>query len=132
MVNGDDQAAAFADRTRSGSVASRAVLRNRRSHEAFDFVFSRGPHDMGTSYTVGLGRYDDGRPAEVFLDCHKLSSAMTDDARDVAVSLSIQLQHGVPLGVLAAAVARHEDGRPCGLTGRLIEALMEHETARAA
>lgn len=107
--------------------AVRTNLPPRRKHETFEFLFQRGPADSGTRYTVGLGRAPDGRIGEVFLDCHKLSSGMTDDARDVAVTLSVALQHGTPLAVIASAVTRHEDGRPCGLTGRLVDAITEYE-----
>ncbi|MGF3025573.1 hypothetical protein ACQVP2_22445 [Methylobacterium aquaticum] len=113
------------------TVAQRTLLPARRHHEAFEFVFSRGPHDNGTSYTIGLGRYPDGRLAEVFVDCHKLASSLTDDARDVGIALSIQLQHGVPLAALAGAVARRPDGAPCGLTGGLVEAIMQYEAGAA-
>lgn len=104
--------------------ADRAVLPPRRPHVAFDFVFSRGPHDpVGHTYTAGVGYDPEGRVAEVFLDCHKLASAMTDDARDAAVLLSIALQHGVPLATIEGAVTRQVDGRPAGLIGAFIEAL---------
>lgn len=106
---------------------ARQTLPARRGHEVFEFDFSRGPHDPGTRYTAGVGRYADGRISEVFLDCHKLGSAMTDDARGAAMTVSIALQHGVPIASLAAGLAHYEDGRPCGLIGRLMDALAEHE-----
>lgn len=107
---------------------AREALPARRGHEVFEFDFSRGPHDRGTRYTAGVGRYADGRISEVFLDCHKLGSAMTDDARDAAMTVSIALQHGVPIASLAAGLAHYEDGRPCGLIGRLMDALAEYES----
>ena len=106
--------------------ALRTNLSGRRSHEAFEFSFSREAHGFGLTYTVGVGRYPDGRLAEVFLDCHKLASPATDDARDAAVLLSVALQHGMPIETLATAVTRFEDGRPCSLIGRLADVLLEH------
>ncbi|ACL59105.1 hypothetical protein [Methylobacterium nodulans] len=101
---------------------ARERLPNRREHEVFDFVFSRGPHDpVGTRYTAGLGWAAPGAPVtEIFLDCDKLASAMTDDARDIAVILSIALQHGVPLAPIRAALTKLESGEPAGLAGRLL------------
>lgn len=100
---------------------NRERLPDRRGHEVFDFVFSRGLHDpVGTRYTAGLGRGPDGRVSEIFLDCHKLASAMADDARDIAVILSIALQHGVPLAPIRDALSQLESGQPAGLAGRLL------------
>ena len=102
----------------------RMALNNRREHEVFDFVFSRGPHDpAGTRYTAGVGRAGDGSICELFLDCHKLASAMADDARDIAVTLSIALQHGVPLTTLRDALTKLEGGQPAGTAGRLLQEL---------
>ncbi len=52
--------------------------------------------------------------------------SLTDDARDVGIALSIQLQHGVPLAALAGAVARRPTAalRP---DRRLVEAIMQYE-----
>lgn len=106
---------------------SRAQLTNRRSHEAFDFVFSRGPNRPGYTYTCGYGVDADGRISEIFLDSHKLASDLTDDARDMAVLLSIALQHGVPLAQIRHAVTRIEDGEPVGLAGRVLDELAKRE-----
>ncbi|WP_331326476.1 hypothetical protein [Methylobacterium fujisawaense] len=106
---------------------SRAQLTNRRSHEAFDFVFSRGPNRPGYTYTCGYGVDVDGRISEIFLDSHKLASDLTDDARDMAVLLSIALQHGVPLAQIRHAVTRIEDGEPVGLAGRVLDELAKRE-----
>lgn len=108
---------------------AREQLPQRRGHDVFDFVFSRGPHDpVGTRYTAGLGRTRPGTPiVEIFLDCHKLASAMTDDARDIAVILSIALQHGVPLAAFRDAVTRLENGQPAGLAGRLLAEIEARE-----
>ncbi|APX83803.1 hypothetical protein BV511_03090 [Methylorubrum extorquens] len=105
-------------------------LDNKRTHELIEFDFSREAHGFGLHYTAGLGRYADGRLGEVFLDCHKLSSAATDEARDAAVTLSVALQHGMAIETLRHAVARFDDGRPCSLIGRLADVLTEYEAAR--
>lgn len=112
-------------------MTTRDRLPNRRPHEAVDFAFSREPHGFGLDYTFGLGRYPDGRLGEVFLDCHKLSSAATDEARDAAVTISVALQHGMAIETLRHAVARFDDGRPCSLIGRLADVLTEYEAARS-
>lgn len=100
---------------------TRAVLPNRRSHEAFDF------EHRGSRWTAGIGRYPDGSLAEVFLDCSKASSDVADDGHDTGIALSFALQHGAPIQALAKSVAREPDGSPIGITGRFIDAFAAYE-----
>jgi hypothetical protein len=97
---------------------TRAILPNRRSSETFDLEFRHRP------YIVGHARYDDGSLAEVFIDCVKASSDAADDARDIAVLISIAVQHGVPAETIRTALTRLEDGSPAGLGGRVMDELM--------
>ena len=113
----------------------RERLRDRRVAETFDFSFSQIAEadrlGQGFGYTATVGRHADGRIAEVFLDAHKLASQLTDDARDAALVLSLALQHGMPLTVLARSVSRFDDGRPCTLVGRLADLLIAQEAKPA-
>ena len=98
-------------------MSARASLPERRLHETQNFLF------RGRTYTIGVGRYADGRVAEVFIDCSKVASESAHDARDAAVCLSIALQHGVPIEAIRAAVTREEDGAPSGIVGCVLDLL---------
>jgi hypothetical protein len=49
----------------------------------------------GFRYVAGVGHYDDGRLAEIFLNAEKGGTAIGDAARDSAVVASLALQHGI-------------------------------------
>ena len=98
---------------------SRVRLPDRRPHELRDFQF------RGHRYTIGVGKYDDGTLAEIFIDCDKASSPVADDGRDAAICLSIALQHGVDPAVIRAAVTREENGSPSGIVGAALDLIME-------
>ena len=52
-------------------------------------------------------------------------SGAEHDARDASILLSLALQHGTPLEVIGKAISRHEDGRPCGIVGAVVDKLLE-------
>ena len=56
---------------------SRRTLPNRRAHEVVDVE-----HD-GQRYTLGVGWFDNGNPAEIFLTSTKIGTAADVNARDV-------------------------------------------------
>ena len=93
--------------------AERERLPNRRAHTLLNIEAG------GFRYVAGVGHYDDGRLAEIFLNAEKGGAAIDDAARDSAVVASIALQHGVDPEMLrrgrscAAATAR-----PRGLLAR--------------
>lgn len=96
----------------------RRRLPNRRRSDQFDIEF------RNKRYTVALGYHpDEARPAEVFIYLDKMGNAVADDARDIAVLLSIALQHGVPTETMRDAVCRFDDGSPAGLAGAVLDAL---------
>jgi hypothetical protein len=61
---------------------TRQRLQNRRGHELLTFE-----HD-GIRYTAGVGRFEDGRLAEVFLHTRKHGTALDVNVRDAAVAAS--------------------------------------------
>jgi hypothetical protein len=97
----------------------RHALRNRREHELLDLEF------RGRAYVVGVGRFDDGRLAEVFIDACKQSTDAADDARDGALVLSLALQHGTPVDTIRRAVTRSAAGAPAGVIGAVVDLLTE-------
>jgi hypothetical protein len=88
---------------------TRARLPDRRDCELIDFAHG------GRKWTACVGRFGDGRPAEIFIEGPK-DSPLLALARDAAILCSIALQFGAPLDVIRHAL----DGRE---TGPLAKAL---------
>ena len=80
---------------------NRQRLPNRRGNEVYTFVFE------GRLYRATIGRFADGRLAEIFLDTDKPSSALQTHAENAAILTSLALQHGVP-----AETIRHSINGP--------------------
>jgi hypothetical protein len=64
-------------------MTERLRLAKRLVHEVIDFE-----HD-GHRYTAGIGRFDDGRIAELFLNCGKAGTHVEAVARDAAITASL-------------------------------------------
>jgi hypothetical protein len=94
----------------------RQRLANRRPHWLFRF------ESGGQTYTGGIGRFDDGRIAEIFINGAKVGSAAEANAQDAAIVASIALQYGCPLETI-----RHALARPGGAAGPLATLLDEVE-----
>jgi hypothetical protein len=95
--------------------AQRQRLPNRRFHEIIQFEHG------GFTYIAGIGRFDDGRLAEVFLNAAKTGTAVEATARDAAIVASLALQRGVPVETLQHALTRNSDGSPSSPLGRLVD-----------
>ena len=83
---------------------TRERLSNRRPALTFDLEVG------GLRYTATVGRFADGRLAEIFLTNHKAGSQAGANARDAAVVCSLALQHGVPLDTIRRALLRDARG----------------------
>jgi len=106
-------------------VNARQRLPTRRRHELVDFVLG------GFTYTAGIGRFDDGRLAEVFLDpSAKSGTAVEVAALDAAITASIALQFGTPAEVIRTALSRDHLGNAAGPLGALLDILANVEGAR--
>ena len=82
---------------------SRWRLPDRRGAELIDFV-----HD-GRRWTATVGRFADGRVAEIFLDNCK-HSPLAEMASEAAIVASIALQCGCPIETLRHALAGRDAG----------------------
>jgi hypothetical protein len=102
-----------------GMRGMRERLHNRRANETFTI------EALGLHYTATVGRFDDGRLAEIFLTSNKVGSAAAAAACDAAVLASIALQHGVLLDVLRHALMRDEQGRAIGPLGVVLDQIAE-------
>jgi hypothetical protein len=89
-------------------MTSRERLPDRRAHELLDF------EHCGFRFTAGIGRFEDGRVAEVFLNCSKAGTPVDVNARDSAIVASFALQHGATADELRRALTRNRDGSPGG------------------
>jgi hypothetical protein len=83
--------------------STRNRLPNRRACETFSLKVA------GLQYTCSVGRFSDGRLAEIFLTNHRAGSDAVAAANDSAVVCSIALQYGVPLDIIRKSLMR--DGR---------------------
>ncbi len=78
---------------------------------------------------IHVGMYDDGAPGEIFIKMSKEGSTLSGIMDTLALSLSMNLQYGVPLEVLCAKLvgARFE---PAGMTGNrevpMVKSLMDY------
>lgn len=98
---------------------ARVRLPGRRSSERREF------RNSGVDYIATVGFYGDGRIGEIFLNGGKLDSGADIMARDAAIAVSIALQFGAPIKVLADAMTRKADGSPDGPIGTLLQALVQ-------
>ncbi|MGY3531445.1 TSCPD domain-containing protein [Bradyrhizobium sp. USDA 4452] len=92
----------------------RKRLNDRRAHWLFRFECD------GQTYTGGIGRFEDGRIAEVFINGAKVGTAAETNAQDAAIVASLALQHGCPVETIRHALAR-SGGAPSPLATLLNE-----------
>jgi hypothetical protein len=100
---------------------AREYLPNRRP--ALTFQFELG----GLPYTCTLGRYSDGRLAELFIGSPKTNSAADIAARDAAILVSLLLQHSCDASTIAHAMSRKSDGTASGVIGVVLDKIMGSE-----
>jgi len=78
----------------------RQRLPDRRAHWLYRFECD------GQIYTGGIGRFEDGQIAEVFINGSKVGTAAETNAQDAAIVASLALQHGCPVETIRHALAR--------------------------
>ena len=96
-------------------MTERQRLPNRREHELLNF------EHRGVSYTAGIGRFENGQLAEIFLSTCKHGTAVDVNARDAAVAASLLLQHGCQADTLRRALTRNSDGSTSGLLSHALD-----------
>jgi hypothetical protein len=96
---------------------SRRILPQRRSAETFQLRFWNQP------VSVTVGYYEDGTPGEIFVDAGKTGQDVQSTARDVAVVLSLALQHGATVATIQHAVTRSGNGEAASILGAIIDQL---------
>lgn len=116
----------------------RERLPDRRATDAIEVMHVWAPgttQEIHEPLLVSVGRYEDGRIGEVFIDSlaqarGKLAARTMDLQKDVAVLISIALQHGAPIEELRAAVGRGDvnlmgktRSMPATIAGTVLDAL---------
>ena len=92
-------------------------LKDRRAHWLYRFECD------GQSYTGGIGRFEDGRIAEIFINGSKVGTAAEANAQDAAIVASLALQHGCPLETIRHALGRSGgNGGPLATLLKVVEA----------
>lgn len=97
---------------------ARQRLPNRREHTVITFTTADG-----FRYRAGIGYFEDGQLAEIFLNAEKIGTAIETAARDSAVVASLALQHGVPPETIRRALTRNGNGEAGGPLGTLLDLL---------
>jgi hypothetical protein len=96
----------------------RERLLNRRLHEIVQFEHG------GFTCVAGIGRFDDGKLAKVFLNADKVGTAMETQARDAAVTASLFFQNRRSPEILRRALTRNADGNASSGLGKLLYILL--------
>jgi hypothetical protein len=103
-------------------MTTRQVLPNRRYGETFELTHG----DKNTVFKITVGYFpESASPAEVFIAGAKAGSEVEAVARDGAVLISLALQHGVPVDILAGAITRESNGAPSTIVGAVLDKLRE-------
>lgn len=75
-------------------------------------------------FSVTAGFYDDGTLGEIFVGSGKTGGDVEAIARDAGVTISLALQHGVPIESIQHAVTRNGASRaPASIIGAVVDAL---------
>ncbi len=105
-------------------MTDREHLPNSRPHTVVtiehEWAFDRPPLIID----VGVGRYPDGRVAEVFADGPKGGSQIHGLLDDVCVLISIMLQHGITPAELAKSLGRVRGNKPASAVGAIMDVLV--------
>jgi hypothetical protein len=117
----------MSDSVQNGIIQHRKRLPQRRDHLLIDFVHG------GHRYTAGVGFFDDGRLAEIFISVPgRTGSALEAVARDAAILASICLQHGASTETIRHALTRNSDGSASGPLGAILDSLAQDEYGQRA
>ena len=74
-----------------------------------------------------VGRFADGRLAEIFLTNHKAGSHADTAARDSAITFSIAVQHGADPETIRLALCRDSNGKASGPLGTALDLIFGQE-----
>ncbi|MEH2521560.1 hypothetical protein V1279_007133 [Bradyrhizobium sp. AZCC 1610] len=88
---------------------------NRRASETLAYELG------GTSFTMTIGFYPDGRVGEVFLNADRANSLLDFLMSDAAILASLALQYGAPLDEIRHALKRDIRGTAASPIGAALD-----------
>src|SRR5262245_16672015 len=100
-----------------GGGMSRERLPNRRACETLSFRCN------GLNYVASIGRFADGRIADVFISNGKAGSHSDAAARDSSITFSIACQYGADPAVIRRALCRDARGVASSPLGVVLDLL---------
>lgn len=92
-------------------------LPNRRDSESFAI------EHLGLRFRVQVSIYPDGRLGEIFIDAEKQNSAVGALGGDVAILISLLLQHGMGAADIGHALNRDARGNAQSIVGTMVDLL---------
>lgn len=98
-------------------MSKRERLPNRRGAETISY------YCRGQKIDATLGFFPDGRLGEAFIRSGKAGTDLSISMIEVAVAVSMALQHGCDIDTLREAMPRTEDGKAEGAVGQLLDML---------
>jgi hypothetical protein len=102
-------------------IAQRERLDNRRSCATLSFRCN------GLEYVASVGRFPDGRLAEIFISNGKAGSHSDAAARDSSITFSIACQYGADPEVIRRALCRDSQGEASSPLGVVLDLIAERE-----
>jgi hypothetical protein len=100
-------------------MTQRNALPARRQSETFKLRHG----DQRSAYHITLGFYADHTLGEVFISTNSVGTAIDAMARDIAVLMSLGLQHGCSVETMRDALTREHDGSPSTIAGAVADKL---------
>lgn len=79
----------------------------------------------GRPIQIGIGYFDDGRPAEVFVTGVKVGTDVQAEMRDAAIVLSLALQFGCPFETIVRSLTRDENEHAASIIGMVVDRVAE-------
>jgi hypothetical protein len=79
------------------------------------------------AYHVTCGYYAGGQLGEVFISTNSTGSTVEAMARDIAILMSLGLQHGCSIETMSGALTREHDGSPSTIAGAVADRLAQKE-----
>ena len=99
----------------------RRRLPNRRHSEILEFSLDN------LSYVLQFSRFPSGELGELFLEVAKPGEPMNIVAKDLATTVSIALQYGIPVKEIMLALSQTRSGKMLGPLGRALEEIERNE-----
>lgn len=81
----------------------------------------------GATFHISTGHYAGGQLGEIFISTNKVGSNIEAMARDIAILMSLGLQHGCPIETISGALTREHDGSPSTIAGAVADRLARKE-----